>query len=92
MPMVAYTAVLKHIAVEVTSMGRNQHVTPHANGWQVKSAGNHKATVVKPTQQQAINFAREIAKNQKSELVVHNREGQIRQKDSFGNDPYPPKG
>lgn len=73
-------------------MGKNQHVTPHPNGWQVKGAGNQKATAVKPTQQEAITVARGIAKNQKSELVVHNREGQIRQKDSFGNDPYPPKG
>ena len=92
MLMVAQFVAPKLITVEVAYMGKNQHVTPHANGWQVKGAGNQKATVVKPTQQQAINVAREIAKNQKSELVVHNREGQIRQKDSFGNDPFPPKG
>lgn len=73
-------------------MGKNQHVTPHGNQWQVKGAGNQKATAVTQTQQQAINIARDIAKNQKSELVIHGQNGQIRQKDSFGNDPYPPKG
>ena len=73
-------------------MGKNQHVTPHGNQWQVKGAGNKKATAVTQTQQQAINIARDIAKNQKSELVIHGQNGQIRQKDSFGNDPYPPKG
>ncbi len=73
-------------------MGKNQHVTPHGNQWQVKGAGNQKATAVTQTQQQAIKIARGIAQNQKSELVVHGQNGQIRQKDSFGNDPYPPKG
>ena len=73
-------------------MGKNQHVTPRGDQWQVKGAGNQKATAVTQTQQQAINIARDIAKNQKSELVIHGQNGQIRQKDSFGNDPYPPKG
>ncbi|MCB0511746.1 MAG: DUF2188 domain-containing protein, partial [Bacteroidetes bacterium] len=35
---------------------------------------------------------REIAKNQQSELVIHNKEGKIREKDSFGNDPRNIKG
>jgi uncharacterized protein YdaT len=72
-------------------MGKNQHVTPHPGGWQVKGEGNQKATVVTNTQKEAINVARDIAKNQQSEVVIHNREGQIRNKDSHGNDPFPPK-
>lgn len=74
------------------NMGKNQHVTPHQNGWAVKGEGNERATVVKPTQKEAIDAARTIAQHQQSELVIHGRDGQIRQKDSFGNDPYPPKG
>ncbi len=73
-------------------MKKNQHVVPHINGWAVKGAGNEKATKVTATQKEAIDAARNIAKNQKSELLVHNRKGQIRQKDSFGNDNFPPKG
>jgi hypothetical protein len=73
-------------------MKKNQHVVPHAKGWAVKGAGNEKATKVTATQKEAINVARNIAKNQKSELLVHNQKGQIRQKDSFGNDNFPPKG
>ena len=73
-------------------MGKNQHVMPHPNGWQVKGAGNQRATAVKSTQREAIDAARKIAQHQKSELIVHGRDGQIRQKDSFGNDPFPPKG
>lgn len=74
-------------------MAKNQHITPHPNGgWQVKGAGNSKATVVTSTQGEAIKIGREIAKNQGSELFVHNKQGRIRERNSYGNDPYPPKG
>ena len=74
-------------------MGKNQHVTPHPNGgWQVKGAGNSRATVRTATQKEAIEIAREIARNQNSELVIHRPNGQIRDKDSHGRDPFPPEG
>ena len=73
--------------------GRNQHVTRHsAGGWQVKGAGNSRATARTSTQKEAIAVARSIAINQKSEVVIHGTNGQIRAKDSYGNDPCPPKG
>jgi len=71
---------------------RNQHVVPHPGGWAVKGAGADRATSVHPTQSQAIDAARDIARNQRTEMFVHSRNGQIRERDSFGNDPYPPKG
>lgn len=74
-------------------MGKNQHVTPHSGGgWQVKGAGNERATMRTETQSQAINVAREIARNQGSELFIHGTNGQIRARDSYGNDPCPPRG
>ncbi|UUC44763.1 DUF2188 domain-containing protein [Flavobacterium cerinum] len=73
-------------------MGKNQHITPHPDGgWQVKGEGNTKATVITDTQQEAIDAGRNIAKNQQSELLIHGRNGQIRARDSYGNDPHPPK-
>jgi hypothetical protein len=72
--------------------GKNQHVVPHEGGWAVKGAGNSRATSVHETQAQAIEAARNIARNQESELLIHGRNGQIRERDSFGNDPFPPKG
>lgn len=71
---------------------KNQHVVPHQNGWAVKGAGNQRATSVHDTQRQAIGAARDIARKQQSELVIHRRDGRIRDKDSHGNDPFPPKG
>ena len=71
---------------------KNQHVVPHPNGWAVRGAGNERATVVVETQREAIERAREIARNQESELLIHGRNGQIRDRDSYGGDPFPPKG
>lgn len=74
-------------------MGKNQHVTPHPNGgWQVKGAGNTRATVRTSTQREAAAIARNIAINQSSERIIHRPNGQIRAKNSYGNDPFPPKG
>ena len=74
-------------------MGKNQHVTKHpSGGWQVKGAGNTRATVRSSTQKEAIAAARSIAIKSQSEVVIHGTDGRIRAKDSYGNDPYPPKG
>lgn len=74
-------------------MGKNQHVTHRSDGsWQVKGAGNSRATAVTNTQREAIKIASVIARNQHSEMLVHGLNGRIREKNSYGNDPYPPKG
>lgn len=71
---------------------RNQHVVPHEDGWAVKGASSERATAVFPTQREAIERARQIARNQETELLIHGRNGRIREKDSHGNDPFPPRG
>ncbi len=73
-------------------MKKNQHVLPHPDGWAVKGEGNDKATSVHPTQSVAIAAATKIAVNQQSEVLIHGRNGQIRERNSHGNDPFPPKG
>ena len=74
-------------------MGKNQHVTPHpGGGWQVKGEGNTRATVRTSMQAEAIGIARDISRNQGSELVIHRPNGQIRDKDSHGRDSFPPRG
>lgn len=70
---------------------KNQHVVPHGKDWAVKGAGNDKVTKIVDSQVEAIKIAREIAINQKSEVVIHRPDGRIRDKDSYGNDPCPPK-
>ena len=72
-------------------MGKNQHVVPHNGKWAVKGENNKRVTEEFPTQNEAIKKAEEIAKNQKSETKIHNKEGAIRAGNSYGNDPHPPK-
>lgn len=72
-------------------MSNSQHVTKHSDGgWQVKRSNSSKATKRTSTQAEAIKIARSIASNNNQELVIHCRNGRIRQKDSHGKDPFPP--
>ena len=73
-------------------MSKNQHVVPTENGWGVRGEGNSRLTAEVPTQAEAIKVSREICQNQGSEQFIHGRDGQIRERDSHGHDPNPPKG
>lgn len=71
---------------------KNQHVVPHASGWAVRGAGNERTTSVYGTQREAISAAREAAIRQGSEMLIHGENGRIRERNTYGKDPYPPKG
>jgi uncharacterized protein YdaT len=72
-------------------MGKNQHVVPHGGSWAVRGEGNERVTSTHDTQAEAIDAARGIAGNQRSEVVIHRPNGRIRDRDSYGNDPCPPQ-
>lgn len=72
--------------------GKNQHVVPRDDQWAVRGAGNSRDTSHYRTQSEAERAAREIAMNQKSEVLIHGENGRIRERNSYGNAPYPPKG
>lgn len=74
------------------SSSENQHVVPTGNGWAVKRAGSKRATETFDTQRDAIQRAREIARNKGSELLIHGRDGKIREKNTYGRDRHPPQG
>ena len=71
--------------------GKDQHVVPRDKEWAVRGEGNKRDTSHHRTQKDAIDSARNIAKKQRSEVVIHRRDGKIRDSDSYGNDPHPPK-
>lgn len=79
-------------AIQNMSKGRNQHVVPHTKGWAVRGAGSERATKVLDSQREAINLARDIAQKQRTEMLIHRENGRIRERNSYGNDPSPPKG
>ncbi len=71
---------------------KGQHVVPNKGEWSVKKAGASKASSTHATQAEAIKVATKVAQNQKTELYIHGRDGRIRERNSYGNDPHPPKG
>ena len=66
---------------------QGQHVVPSSEGWSVRRAGAARASSVHTNQSDAIEAATRIARNQKSELFIHGRDGLIRERNSYGNDP-----
>jgi len=71
--------------------GKDQHVVSRKDGWAVRGSGNKRDTSHHRTQGEAIDSARETAKKQKSEVVIHRPDGRIRDLDSYGKDPHTPK-
>lgn len=72
-------------------MRNQQHVVKRGDDWAVRGAGNSRDTALADTQSEAIKIARQIAINQRGEVVIHGRDGKIRDSDSYGNDPCPPR-
>lgn len=66
------------------------HVVPHKDGWATKTEGASRAGRVPDTQREAIEQGRNQARREQVELVIHRRDGTIRESDSYGNDPNPP--
>jgi hypothetical protein len=76
-----------------TSKGQvDVHVLPSKGGWTVKRGGASRAMKKFDSKEEAVLWARQSAKSGATDLVVHGRDGLIRSKDSYGNDPLPPKG
>lgn len=74
-------------------MRKNIHVVSNPQGgWSTKQENAERSSGNFRTQREAIDRAIEIAKNNKQEVAIHGIDGKIRQKNSYGNDPYPPKG
>lgn len=72
--------------------GKGVHVVPHGDDWAVKKEGNERPSSVHDTQEQAWEAGIEAAKKEKSEASLHGKDGRIREKNSYGNDPRKSKG
>lgn len=63
----------------------------HGNAWQVKRVGADKASSTHDTQAAANKVARQIAINNGCEHIIQGKDGKIVNRNSYGNDPCPPK-
>lgn len=70
---------------------RNIHVVPRNGTWVVRKEGHSRAASVHTTQREAIATARDLARNESGEVVIHRRDGRISSRDSYHSDPLPPK-
>lgn len=68
------------------------HVVPRSNGWGVKSSGSTRAAKIYPTKAKAFSAGRKSAIGKSTELFVHNKNGKIGYRNSYGNDGFPPPG
>lgn len=70
---------------------RNIHVVPDDGEWAIKREGNAAPLAHFPTQSAAIRAGRSLAQEDRTDLVIHRPDGRIRDRDSYGNDPMPPR-
>jgi hypothetical protein len=65
---------------------KTHHVIPSPNGgWIVKRGGAERALKHFAIKKDAEDWARKVSINQKSELVIHKRDGTIQSIDSYNN-------
>lgn len=72
--------------------GKAQHVVPRGGRWAVRTTGASRVSGFYETQREAVEVARGRARSQGTELFIHGEDGLIRERNSYGRDPYPPKG
>ena len=67
------------------------HVVQRPNGWAVHPENVNYDLGVYPTQQLAFQQGRIQAQIMGAELFVHDRHGKIRERNTYGVDPFPPR-
>jgi hypothetical protein len=72
--------------------GPNIWVVRHRGGFSVKEEKIAQFLIPPSTQHVATSIARQLARANRSELIVQGENGRIRLRDSHGSDPFPPKG
>ena len=76
--------ILKNMGAKSKPATHNQHVVPHEEGWAIKGEGNERYTAVYDYQDDAIKRAKDIARNYKSDVIIHRKDGTIRDRLSYG--------
>lgn len=73
-------------------MGKNIHVVKRGDHWSAVQENAQRSSGNFGTQKEAIQRAIQIAKNNGREVCIHGVNGKIREKNSYGNDDFPPRG
>ncbi|HET6171906.1 MAG TPA: DUF2188 domain-containing protein [Gaiellales bacterium] len=70
----------------------NVHTFPHESGWANRREGAKRVSRVFGTKAEAEAAGRKSAMREKVEHLIQNRDGQISERNSYGNDPARIKG
>ena len=69
---------------------RSYHVISKiGGGWSVRKEGAERASGTYSSKNDAIGRAREIARKDGTDLVIHGRDGRINERATYGRDPSP---
>jgi Uncharacterized protein conserved in bacteria (DUF2188) len=68
------------------------HTVPHGDGWANRREGSSRVAKTFARKVDAQAAGRRTARRDKTEHLIHNRDGSIGLRNSYGNDPHPPKG
>lgn len=68
------------------------HTVSRRDGWGNLKAGASRVGKIYPTKAAAQAAGRQSAIKQHAEHIVHNKNGQIGSRNSYGKDPFPPRG
>ena len=71
----------------LAAMGKNQHVLSHGERWAVKAEGAPEPVALFKTQSEAWEKAKSIARKERSEALLHGKNGTIRARNTYGHDP-----
>jgi hypothetical protein len=73
-------------------MAEPVHTVPHDDEWANEREGSERVSKVFDTKAGAAEAGRETARREETEHLLHKRDGKIGDRNSYGNDPYPPEG
>lgn len=68
----------------------NIHVVPYEDDqWAARRECADRVSKICNTQHEAFEWSKQ---HSPAEVFIHNQQGQIRERNTYGKDPYPPKG
>jgi len=73
---------------------KSNHVIPSSEqgGWTVKKSGSSRVSRSFDRKEEAVKYGRELSRREQTELYIHKKDGRIQERNSYGKDPFPPKG
>lgn len=68
------------------------HTVPHGDEWANEREDASRLSKKFDTKSEAEKAGRKTAKREETEHLIHKGDGEIGERNSYGNDPFPPAG